>query len=88
MQDKFFLAVKTISELFALLVLLLAIFVRCVELLILAMLLRKRGWRGKLLMKSVFNGLKNVLLKENAMVSSHLVLAMTKAADVRESWKK
>ncbi len=40
---KFFLAVKTIQELFALLVGLEAPLMRFVELLILAMLLRKRG---------------------------------------------
>jgi hypothetical protein len=50
---KFFLAVKTMLELFALLVCL-AILVRLVELLILAMRLRK-------LVKSVFDGRKNLL---------------------------
>jgi hypothetical protein len=42
-RDKFFLVAKTTEELFALLVLLEALLMRFVELLILAMRLRKRG---------------------------------------------
>ncbi len=46
-----------------------------VELLILAMRLPKRRWQCELVMKSVFVGLKNLLPKENARVSSCLVVA-------------
>jgi hypothetical protein len=57
--------VKTIQELFALLVSLYAMLMRFVELLSLAMLLRKRIWRGEQMVKSVFGGGKNLPLKES-----------------------
>jgi TPR repeat protein len=58
-RDKCFLAIKTIQQLFALLVCLERvclerILLRFVELLTLAMCLPKRGWQGKLLVKKVF----------------------------------
>jgi hypothetical protein len=68
-QEKFFLAVKTTLELFAWLVFLVTALMRSVELLSLVMRLHKRGWCGKLaVVKSVFCGPKNLLLRENAIV--------------------
>jgi hypothetical protein len=74
-REQVFLAVKTIQELFALLVPLFAILKIFVELLSLAMRLPKQRWRGKLLVRTVFVWRKNLLLRENVMVSSALELA-------------
>ncbi len=73
--ENFFLAVNMIQELFALLVSL-AILMIFVKLLILAMRLPKWWWQSELLMRSVFGGRKNLPLKENAMVSTTLDIAI------------
>jgi hypothetical protein len=48
----------------------------------------KRGWRGELKMESLFDGRKNLLLKENAMVSSGLDRAMQMQLDAKRTWKE
>jgi hypothetical protein len=80
--------VKTIQELFALLQCLETPLLRFDALLILAMHLPKRGWQGSLLMKSVFDGLKNLLLKGNAMVFAPLDIATEMELDARKMWKE
>jgi hypothetical protein len=59
-RDKFFLAVKTMRELFALPVCLVALMMRFVKLLILGMRLHKRGWRGKRVLKGFLCSEKSV----------------------------
>jgi hypothetical protein len=58
-REGFFLGVKMIRGLFVLLRCLKGMKVRFVKLLSLTMRLRKRGWQGKLLVKSVFGGPKS-----------------------------
>jgi hypothetical protein len=85
--DKCFLAAKVIQELFALLAglegLLMVGFVR---LLILAMRLRKRRWRG-LFAKSVFDWRSNLRLKESATVMTASEVATSLDGDARKTWK-
>jgi hypothetical protein len=78
--------VKTIQELFALLVLLFAVLTRSVEPLTLGMRLRNRRWRVVVL-ASVFNGRKNLLLKENAMGAIGLLGATRTERDARKTRK-
>jgi hypothetical protein len=82
--DKFFLAVKTIQEHFALLVCLKGTKMRFIELPILAMRLHNRGWQGERMGKSVFGGRKNL---ENAMLCTGLDIATDMELDAREMWK-
>jgi hypothetical protein len=84
----FFVAVETIQELFALLVLLLGMLMRFLDLLILAMRLHKRGSRGDQVAKSGFDGRKNLLLKVNAMHSTSLDIAAEMEKDARTMWKE
>jgi hypothetical protein len=48
----------------------------------------KRGWRGKLMGKIVFDGHKNLRLRENAMVSISLDIATELEADAKKAWKE
>jgi hypothetical protein len=78
---------KTIQELFALLGCF-GGFLRFVELLILAMRLRKRVWQCVPLMKRVFDRRKNLLLKGNMMVSSSLDIAAGLDLDANKTRKE
>jgi hypothetical protein len=66
----------------------LAILKRSFELLILVMRLRKYRWRGKLIVKKVFGGRENLLLKEKGTVSTNLDIAINMDLDARKMWKE